>query len=180
MKHRLVYVFTVIIFLSLSIYFLTLSLKKPDILTPLSQSTQFLDKITSTLIPSPTFTPSPTPTTFLAPTLNPTPTLTPIPSFSPPTSDQLEDLFTKYANKFSVDRELLKRIAACESNFNPNAVFGDYIGLFQFSTNAWISSRTLMEENSDPSLRTNAEESIKTAAFKLSRGESSSWPNCNK
>ena len=86
----------------------------------------------------------------------------------------------KYAKKESVDRELLKNIARCESRFNTNAVNGPYAGLFQFSTGSWISARNVMNENPDPNLRFNAEEAIKTAAFKIARGHTGIWPNCNK
>jgi len=128
--------------------------------------------------PTPTLTLTPTPIPTYTPTLSPSPTPTPIPVIL--TSSELENLFSKYANQYSVDKEVLKKIAKCESNFNTNAVFKDYAGLFQFATSSWISTRNLMGQDNNPGLRTNADEAIKTAAFKISRGELNAWPNCNK
>ncbi|MBI3380065.1 transglycosylase family protein [Candidatus Gottesmanbacteria bacterium] len=120
--------------------------------------------ITETPIPTPTKRPSPTPTI----------TPTPIPVGA------MEDWFNKYASKESIDREKLKRIAVCESGLNPNARFLDYGGLFQFSTSSWISTRTNMNLPTDPALRFNPEEAIKTAAFKVATEGIHAWPNCNK
>lgn len=131
--------------------------------------------------------PSATPT----PTNSPTPTLTPTPTPIPPTptriptpvivvSANLDDLFTKYSNEYSVDKELLKRIAKCESGLNPNASTSLYAGLYQFSESLWVSTRTLMGHNSDPNLRFDAQEAIRTAAFMISQNHLGIWPNCNK
>lgn len=156
--------------------------QKPQVLSPLATQTEVLGE---NIKKAPTSTPSPIPT--ISPTL--TPTLTPIPPTETPTpiptpitvtSEELENLFTKYANQYSADKELLKRIAKCESNFNTNAIFRDYAGLFQFAAASWISSRNLMGQDNNPDLRFSADESIKTAAFKLSRGELNAWPSCSK
>lgn len=120
--------------------------------------------ITETPIPTPTKKPTPTPSI----------TPTPIPVGA------LEDWFNKYASKESIDKERLKRIAKCESGLNPNARYLDYGGLFQFSTSSWISTRTRMNLPSDPALRFNPEEAIKTAAFKVATDGIYAWPNCNK
>lgn len=128
--------------------------------------TPTLDIIVITETPVPTPTKKPTPTQTITPT--------PIPVGS------MEDWFTKYANKESIDRERLKRIAVCESGLNPNAVFRDYAGLFQFSSGSWITTRTRMNLATDPSLRFNPEEAIKTAAFKVATEGIRAWPNCNK
>lgn len=128
-----------------------------------------------TLTPTPTNTPTPTPTD----TPTPTPTPTPVPTVV--TSQDLESLFTKYTDEYHVDKERLKRIAACESGFNTQANFNNlYVGMFQFSEGAWTSTRTNMGLSTDQELRKNAEESIKTAAFMLSRGQENAWPSCNK
>lgn len=129
--------------------------------------------------PSPTLdiiviTETPIPT----PTKKPTPTPTLIPSPIPVGS--LEDWFTKYSNQQSIDRERLKRIAICESGLNPNARYLDYGGLFQFATSSWISTRKRMNLSTDPNLRFNPEEAIKTAAFKVATEGIHAWPNCNK
>ena len=111
------------------------------------------------------------------PTAAPTSTPTPTPII---VSTNLDDLFTKYSIEYSVDKELMKRIAYCESRLNPGAATSQYAGLYQFSESLWISTRTLMGKNSDPNLRFNAEEAIRTAAFMISQGHLSIWPNCNK
>lgn len=135
---------------------------------------------TPSTTPTPTLTPTPQPT--LIPTTAPTPTVTPIPTPSPTSisPQDLEDLFTKYSNEFSIDKELLKKIAYCESKFNPQATWGPYAGLYQFSKQAWMSARTTMNMDTNPDLRFNPEEAVRTAAFKISRGELAAWPNCSK
>lgn len=148
------------------------------------------------LIPSPTETPSPTPlpTETPTPTATPTETPSPIPTATPtstpsptpiititPTpqpSGSLSDMFTNYANHYSVDRGLLERIASCESGERSDAVNGPYGGMYQFSESSWASARAAMGMDPNPELRFNAEESIRTAAFKLSTGGRSAWPNC--
>lgn len=120
--------------------------------------------ITATPIPTPTKKPTPTPTI----------TPTPIPVGA------LEDWFTKYSTQQSIDKERLKRIAVCESGLNPNARFLDYGGLFQFATSSWISTRANMNLPTDPNLRFNPEEAIRTAAFKIATGGIRAWPNCGK
>lgn len=131
------------------------------------------------IIPSPTLdiiviTETPIPTPTKKPTPTPTVTPTPIPVGT------LEDWFTRYSNQQSIDRERLKRIAICESGLNSNARFLDYGGLFQFSTGSWISTRMNMNLITDPNLRFNPEEAIKTAAFKVATEGIHAWPNCNK
>ena len=130
--------------------------------------------ITPTITPTPTATPSPT--------LTPTPTATPSPTLAPIIilPKDLDDLFTRYSNEYSVDKELLKRIANCESSLNPNVSTNLYAGLFQFAEPIWIQTRTLMGQNPDTNLRFNAEESIRTAAFMISQGHLGIWPNCGK
>ncbi len=129
--------------------------------------------------PTPTLTPTPTPT----PTLTPTPTPTPLPTTTPTPITapvDLESLFITYSNKYSVDKNLLKKIAACESGFNTNANFRNiYKGMFQFAASSWESVRTAMNMDPNPDLRTNPEEAIKTAAFMLSVGRKNAWPTCS-
>ena len=160
----------------------------PGVFAPLLPSPTLLP----TAIPTTTSTPTPTPTATPTPTQTPTPTPTEIPTPTPteeptptpqqtqqPEGTQLDEWFTKYANEYAIDRDLLHRIAACESGFNTNANFRDmYIGMYQFGEQTWISTRTAMGADTNPALRTNAEESIKTAAFKISQGGASAWPNC--
>lgn len=132
------------------------------------------------IIPSPTPTPTNTPTPTPTSTPTPTPTETPTPTPQPiATSSDLESLFGKYAGEYSVDKEQLKKIAKCESSFNARASYMDYGGMFQFASSSWITTRTQMNQDPNPDLRFNAEEAIKTAAFKISRDGASAWPSCS-
>ena len=136
----------------------------------------------------------PTPTIFLQltifPTETPEPTSTPIPTDTPiptaiPTSVptvavavDLETLFAKFSEEYQADKELLKRIARCESGFNPEAVNGIYAGMFQFAPQSWVSVRNGMGLDTKTDLRTNVEESIRTAAYMIGHGQASAWPSC--
>lgn len=151
-------------------------------MSPLSENTNAKTLgVVSTPNPTPTPSPSNTPTptlTPIPPTPTETPTLTTVPIINAPAG--LEELFTKYSSEYSVDKELLKRIAHCESGLNPGAATSLYGGLYQFSESLWVSTRTLMGQSSDPSLRFSAEESIRTAAFMISQNHLGIWPNCSK
>lgn len=132
----------------------------------------------------------PTPTIYIAPTSIPTPISTTTPTPPPPTSTpipteaiivtDLESLFAKYADEYHTDRELLKKIAGCESGFNSQSDSGLYAGMFQFASQTWISNRNTMGLDPNPDLRKNAEESIRTAAFMISRGQQDAWPSCSR
>lgn len=128
--------------------------------------------------PKPTIKTSPTP--VAPPSLSPSPTPSPIPTATPDvwSPPSMEPLFAQYAGAYGVDKNTLERIANCESHFNPNAVNGSYVGMFQFATSSWISNRNLMGLDPNPVLRTNVEESIKTAAFLLSHAGTLPWPSC--
>jgi hypothetical protein len=135
---------------------------------------------TPTALPS-TATPKPTVRTTPKPTITPTP----VPTAAAPTSTpdvwapaNVEHWFAQYAGQYGVDKNLLERIANCESHFNPSARNGDYVGIFQFATTTWISYRTQMGMDTNPDLRTNAEESIRTGAFLVSKRGSAPWPSC--
>jgi hypothetical protein len=142
---------------------------------------------TPTLAPTPTLTPVPTPAplpilpkpaTARKPT--PTPTIPPGPTTTPDvwSPTEYEPLISQYAGQYGVDKNVLERLANCESHFNPNAVSGDYLGMFQFSTSTWQKYRIQMGLDPNPAFRTNAEESIKTAAFVISLRGTSPWPAC--
>lgn len=139
---------------------------------------------TPTIIPSPTPTttptPEPTPTTTPLPTKIPTPTNIPTPTPLPITSQQLDDWFTQFSKEYSVDRQRLWNIAVCESRLNPRATNGDYGGLYQFSSSTWRSTRQRMNLDTNPELRFNPEEAIKSAAFLLSTRGHSPWPSCSE
>lgn len=129
---------------------------------------------------------TPTPLEYLIISETPIPTVTPKPSATAtPTKIQfqfsdLDSLFIKYANQQSINKDLLKKIAVCESNLNPSAVNGDYVGLFQYSSSYWTSMRKRMNLDGNPALRFHAEESIKTAAFTLATAGFAAWPHCSK
>jgi hypothetical protein len=143
---------------------------------------------------APTATPTNTPKATKKPT--PHPTTTPLPISTAPktpkptahsepkatpliiTSNELETLFTKYADEYKIDKNQLKKIAQCESGFNPNSKTSLYVGMFQFSESSWDSNRKSMGQNPDATLRSSPEESIKTAAYMLSKGKQNAWPNC--
>jgi hypothetical protein len=83
-----------------------------------------------------------------------------------------------FAGQYAVSPHILRHIATCESGFNPSAIQGKYVGLFQFAANTWKNYRLKIGEDPDPDLRFNAEEAVQTAAFALSRGNTGIWPNC--
>lgn len=92
----------------------------------------------------------------------------------------MDALFTKYAQEYKVDREQLKRIAVCESKLNINALnkAHGYGGLYQFSVATWKSYRKMISQDVNPDLRFDPEEAIETAAWMLSTGRATAWPNC--
>ena len=159
--------------------------------TPLATPTPTI-KPTPTSTPRPTLTPTPRPTVTLSPTPSPTtpPVLpkytatpkTPSPTTRPTvknlTGPEMDALFSKYSSQYNIDREQLRRIAICESSLNPQAKNINYVGLYQFGQSAWVSARQSMGLSTDLTLRTDPEESIKTAAWMISQGRASAWPNC--
>ncbi len=136
--------------------------------------------------PSPSLPPSPSPSPFPLPSPSPFPSPSPSPKPSPSlllpsivvNDEQLNFWFEKYAQECNVSQELLKYIAMCESKMNPQVINGPYAGLFQFSANTWVSTRVSMATDPNPDLRLNAEEAIRTAAFKISHGGQRAWVNC--
>ncbi len=139
-------------------------------------------KVTATLVPTsiPTATPTiiPTGTPIPEPTSTPQPTATstPLPTLAP--VPDLEALFQKYSDEYTVAKDLLKRIANCESGFNSQADTGLYAGMFQFASQTWINARSSMGLDHNPDLRKNSQESIRTAAFMIQRGQQNAWKNC--
>jgi len=102
------------------------------------------------------------------------------PTYYPePAPAELYSMVSQYAAKYGARVDIMLPIMQCESGFNPSAVNGSFGGLFQFLSSTWISNRNAMGENPDPSLRFNAEESIKTAAFKMGRDGYGAWPACS-
>lgn len=132
-------------------------------------------------IPTVTFTPSPFSTSTPTATPIPTNTNTPTPTIiAQPivTSEEIHKLMDRFAGQYGVDVNILRHIATCESGFNSTVVNGPYGGLYQFNVNVWKNNRVLMGEDPNPDLRFNAEESTQTAAYLISKGKRSLWPNC--
>lgn len=131
---------------------------------------------TATPTPLPTSTPSPTRIPTVTPTIAPTATPTPAPTIS--VAVDLESLFQKYSDEYRVEKDLLKRIAQCESGFNASAENGPYAGMFQFQEQTWITIRTRMGQDPNAELRKNAEEAIRTASFMIAHNGTSAWSGC--
>ncbi len=127
---------------------------------------------TPTSTPTPTFTPPPPLTPTVTPTATPTSTPTPMPATA------FEEYFDQYGKQYNVDKNLLKKIAYCESGMGPGAANGEHGGMYQFSVGTWESTRREMGADTNPDLRFGAKESIETAAFKISRYGTSAWQNC--
>lgn len=166
-------IFILLFVLALSERYISGHVSPPEILgiakdPQSSVSAKYLDYIVITETPTPTPTPLPT----LTPTPTPTPIIYPFPA-------DINSLFSKYSNIESIDRNLLIKIAVCESGLNPKADNGIYGGLYQFSAGSWETTRIRMNLNPDPNLRFNAEEAIKTAAFKLAADGVYAWPHCH-
>jgi len=133
---------------------------------------------TPTNTPTPTLTPTPTNTPTPIPTQTPTPTSTPTYTPTPLPTSAFEGYFDQYSSQYQIDKELLKKIAYCESGGHPGANSGPYGGMFQFSKSTWIATRSNMGVDTNTDLRYGAKESIETAAFKLSQGGEKAWPHC--
>jgi hypothetical protein len=139
------------------------------------------DKPTETpvMIEAKTTVAQPTPT-MVPPTATPEPTEVPTPQPTIPVAVDLESLFDKYSAEYGADKELLKKIAKCESGFNPTSNnSGMYLGMYQFASSTWVANRNRMGLDSNPDLRTNAEEAIRTAAYMIGKGGKGHWPNCH-
>lgn len=132
-----------------------------------------------TPIPSPSAsaTPLPTPSASPSPTRSPTPTPTslPLPTF---TSAQINGFIDDYSGKYGLDPNVVRHLALCESGFNPNAVNGQYVGLFQFAVTTWTNLRKELAKDTNINLRRSADESVQTAAYALSKGKIGIWPHC--
>ncbi|MBI4130801.1 transglycosylase SLT domain-containing protein [Candidatus Roizmanbacteria bacterium] len=136
---------------------------------------------TSTVTPTPTSTPTPTNTPTPAPSFTPTPTLPPTPTPVPVSATEIDGWFERYSRENNVEIATLRKIAVCESGYNTNSKSKHgYSGMFQFSESAWRTTRTNMGADSNPDLRFNPEESIKTAAWKIAHQGTAAWPACGR
>jgi hypothetical protein len=106
------------------------------------------------------------------------PAQAPIPAVRTYPESQYEAWFEQYGSQFGVEPELLKKIAYCESHYNPGAQNGPYGGMYQYLDSTWQATRNLMGLDPDPNLRFDAEQSIMTSAFKIKAGGIRAWPVC--
>jgi len=130
-----------------------------------------------TQLPTATPTEKPTPTPSPKPTPTPTPSPTPKPA-APVSSEEIHGFIERFAAQYTVDPNVLRHIAVCESGFNPLAYNVGYAGLYQFGPITWAKFRQQIGEDTNPDLRFNAEEAVQTAAYVLSIGGGGIWPNC--
>ncbi len=143
--------------------------KKPSLTPPISVTPSLPITITLTITPSPlqinNTTSTPTPTKVILKTAS---------------SQEINGFVDRFAGQYSVDPNVIRHIALCESGFNPLSLSpnGQYAGLFQFSTGAWATYRGKIDEDNNSDLRFSAEESVQTAAYIISIGKGSIWPNC--
>lgn len=95
---------------------------------------------------------------------------------------EIIEMIYKYASLYGANPEVMIGIARCESGLREDAVSstGAYHGLFQFVTSTWQSNRRAMGLDDSPALMHNAEEAIKTAAFKMGRDGYGAWPVCSQ
>lgn len=103
---------------------------------------------------------------------------TPTPSVTKYSSEEIYHLIDSYSGQYGVDANVVRHIAVCESGFNPLSVNGKYAGLFQFDTLTWRTNRQSLHLDSNPALRLDAQEAIRTAVYVISVRGGSAWPNC--
>ena len=94
--------------------------------------------------------------------------------------EEVTVLIERYSSQYGINKDMMINIAHCESGFRANATNGPYAGLYQFVSSTWASNRRAMGLDPNPELRFNAEEAVKTAAFKMSRDGYGAWPVCQK
>lgn len=182
LKPGFIFITVIIIFFSLFILKLTFPGKSPTD-TTLSDNLLLSENQAGNYTPSPTISVYPdyiVITETPVPTRTPTPSLTPTPTMKIVTSSQFEEWFEKYSSSQSINKEILKKIAVCESGLNPRATNGIYGGLYQFSESSWRTARRQMNQDQNPELRFDAEEAIETATFRLATNGLAAWPNCSK
>lgn len=182
MSRKIIFIFTLGFFTGISVAASQKHRFLPQKMV-LSYETEASETPTETPTPIATETPTPTPTSTptakptATPTETPTPTPTPTPQIAAP--EDLEPLFDEFAGAYGVDKNKLKAIAKCESNFARGVLANPYAGMYQFTESTWTKYRNLMEKDPNINLRFGARESIETAAYVLSIGDSKIWPSCN-
>lgn len=173
---RVIFYFLLLTLAGEIIYLLSVNVNKKDVKV-LAEETQSTATPTATPAPTPTLSPTPRPTPVVTPTHTPvaTPTSIPQPKY---TSQEINGFIDRFAAQYNVDPNLLRRIAICESGFNPFAYNAGYAGLFQFGSITWRNIREKFGEDTSPDLRYNAEEATQTAAYALHINVAGIWPNC--
>lgn len=113
---------------------------------------------------------------------SPVPTPSPVPATPQLPPHELDALFQKYGTEYGVSWEKLKVMAQCESGMRANAIGGGgrYGGMYQYVASTWVATRNAMGLDSNPDLRFNAEEAIRTTAWKIAHGGLGAWPVCGK
>ena len=103
------------------------------------------------------------------------------PISDPLAPETIQTLIDKYATEYGANPSLMTIIAKCESGFRSDAISpsGSFHGMYQFVPSTWQSNRRAMGLSEDLSLMYNAEEAIKTAAFKMGRDGYGAWPACH-
>lgn len=142
-------------------------------ITPIAYS--LVEATTPKLTPTPTIKPQIRVAAVSIARITPTPV-----AVNYTTPFDIQSLIVRYAAEYGVESNMMIRIAKCESGFRADAVNGPYAGIYQFVTSTWVSNRNAMGLDPDPNLRFNAEESIRTAAFKMGRDGYGAWPTCSR
>lgn len=149
-------------------------------LGPRAKTKVLSEKVEATVPPIPSSIPTDTPSPL--PTLKPTPVPTKkpkaVPTPTPVSSEEINSFIERFSSQYSVDPNVMRHIAICESGFRSNAVNWVYVGLFQFGPVTWQNIRREIGEDPNINLRYSAEESAQTAAYALSKGKVGLWPNC--
>lgn len=130
-----------------------------------------------TIIQKPTETPTPLPKEEQLPN-HPQTALYEIQKPSAP--EDIHQLIERYSSEYGANKDMMIIIAKCESGFRAEATNGSFAGIYQFLGSTWKSNRNAMGLDPNPDLRFNAEESVKTAAFKMGRDGYGAWPVCSK
>lgn len=96
-----------------------------------------------------------------------------------PSMEEFELMFNAYGNYYGVNPKQLRHLALCETRFRPHVTNGRHAGLYQYNPTTWSATRERMGLDPNPDLRFDAEEAIKTTAYKIAREGSGAWVVCS-
>lgn len=96
-----------------------------------------------------------------------------------PTMAEFDQMFEAYGNYYNVPPSQLRHLALCETRFRPWVSNGQHGGLYQYNPRTWSATRERMGLDPNPDLRFDAQEAIKTTAYKISREGSGAWVVCS-